>query len=132
MGELKKVLKHDHSLTDILKVCIFAIVMMAPFFAVLFECLYMVCNKNAPSNYTGVQQDVFYNALTNITTKTVFTWTTSTAMFSTISAVLTGLEFGSNNILAILLTYWILNTLIYVLFDIIIDMFVKLTHFLRN
>lgn len=132
MGELKKMLKHDHSLTNLLKVSIFAIVMMAPFFAVLLESLYMICNKNAPSNYTGVQQDLFYNAVANLSSKSLFNWTTGTAMYTTITAVLTGLDFEANNTLALLITYWILCTLIYVLFDIIIDMFTKITHFLSN
>lgn len=128
MGKLKEKVKHDHSLTNLLKVCIFAVVMMAPFFAVLLESLYMIVNKNAPTNYTGVQQDLFYNAVANLSTKTLFTWVTGTGMYTTINSVLTGLDFGPDNTLALLLTYWIIITLIYVLFDIIIEMFIKLTH----
>ena len=131
MEKLKE--KHNHKLTDLLKVLIFATIMLAPFIAVMVECLYMIINKNAPTNYTGVQQDVFYNAINNIGTKSIFTWTESTAIYTPINNMLTGLEIGTGtNILAILLTYWSLNTAIYIVFDIIIFCFTKITHMLHN
>ena len=125
--------KHKHCLTDLIKICIFATVMLAPFFAVAVECLYMIVNKNAPVNYTGTQQDVFYNAVNNITTKPLFNWTTSTGIYATINSMCTGLDFrGSANILSILLTYWSLNTAVYIVFDIVISLFTKLTHWLHE
>lgn len=131
MGKLKDA--HDHALTQWLKVIIFGIVMLAPFFAVLTECMYMICNKNAPLNYTGTQQDVFYNAINNIATKPIFNWTINTGIYTTINAMTTGLDMGTGaNTLAILLTYWALNTAIYIVFDIIIVLFVKLTHFIND
>ena len=130
MEKLK--LKHDHKLTDMLKVLIFAVVMLAPFFAVLTECLYMIINKNAPSNYTGTPQDVFYNAVANLGNKPIFSWTTDTAIYTAISGMTTGLEMGTGaNTLALLLTYWALNTAIYIIFDIVIVLFTKLTHLLN-
>ena len=122
-------LEHDHKGTQILKVVIFSIIMLAPFLAVLTECLYMICNKNAPTNYTGTQQDVFYNAINNIATKQIFNWTTNTGMYTAINSMTTGLEFGTSaNTLGILLTYWTLNTGVYVIFDIVLWCFTKLTH----
>ena len=134
MEKLKNLkVKHKHSLTDYLKVLIFAVIMLAPFFAVATECLYMICNKSAPTNYTGTQQDVFYNAVNNITTKPIFSWTTSTGIYTTINSMCTGLDFGgSANILSILLTYWSLNTAVYIVFDIVITLFTKLTHWLHE
>lgn len=127
MAQLEK--KHDHTMTKGLKAFIFCIVMLAPFIAVAVECLFMIQNPNAPTNYTGTQQNVFYNALNNIGTQSIFNWTTNTGMYTTISSVCTGLEFGTSaNTLAILLTYWIINTIIYIIFDIIIEMFIHLTH----
>lgn len=132
MGKLK-LGKHDHSLTDILKVLLFAIVMLAPFFAILTECLYMICNKNAPTNYTGTQQDVFYNAITNIGNQSIFNWTENTGIYQVINSMCTNLEIGTgSNFLAILLTYWTLNTCIYIIFDIIISVFTKLTHIVNQ
>lgn len=131
MEKLKK--KHNHLLTDILKFTIFAVIMLAPFFAVLTECLYMIVNKNAPTNYTGIQADVFYIAVDKIATKPIFTWTTNTGIYTPINAMLTGLDFGtSTNTLAVLLTYWSLNTAIYIVFDIIIWAFTKITHFVNE
>lgn len=125
--------KHKHCLTDFLKFAIFATVMLAPFFAVAVECLYMICNKSAPTNYTGTQQDVFYNAITNLTTKPIFTWTTNTGIYTAINNMCTGLDFGgSANVLSILLTYWALNTGVYIVFDIVIVLFTKLTHWLAD
>ena len=51
MEELKKK-KHNHKFTDILKVSIFSIVMLAPFIAVGVKCLY-VLNPNANQSYYG-------------------------------------------------------------------------------
>lgn len=131
MGKLEK--KHDHSLTDYLKAMIFAVVMLAPFFAVAVECLYMIFNKNAPTNYTGTPQDVFYNAITNITQQGIFNWTTTTGIYTPISAMTSGLDFGTaSNTLSILLTYWALNTAIYIVFDLILFCFVRITHFLNG
>ena len=126
---MEKLGQHNHEGTKKLKVFIFAIIMLAPLIAIAVECLYMILNPNAPTNYTGTQQDVFYNAVNNMTSKAIFSWTEDTAMYTTIDSVCTGLEFGTSaNTLAILLTYWIINTLIYIIFDIVIEMFVKLTH----
>lgn len=48
-----KELKHNHSLTDLLKVILFSIVMLLPFFSVLTRSLYVICNKNAYQSYSG-------------------------------------------------------------------------------
>lgn len=126
---MKNHAKHDHKLTNLLKYVIFAIIMLAPFFAVITECLYMVVNKNAPSNYTGTPENVFYLAVSKIATQPIFSWTTNTGIYTPINAMLTGLDFGTGtNVLAVLLTYWSLNAAIYIVFDIIIFMFTKLTH----
>ena len=121
---------HDHSLTDWLKWIIFAIMMLAPFFAIVIECLYLICNKNAPSNYNGVQQDLFYNAVANMCNKPLFNWTTDTGIYTTINAMCSGLQI-ENGALPILLTYWSFITLIYIVFDLVIGIFTKITHLLK-
>lgn len=45
--------KHDHTLTDLLKVIIFAVLMLTPFLDIMSRCLYVVCNKNAKESYYG-------------------------------------------------------------------------------
>ena len=45
-------IKHNHSLTDLLKILIFSILMMIPFIDVGTRCLYVICNKNAYQSYS--------------------------------------------------------------------------------
>lgn len=51
-------LKHDHSLTDLLKVSLFSILMLAPVISVGVRCGYVMINKNAKDSYseTNVQK----------------------------------------------------------------------------
>lgn len=44
---------HKHTLTGILKVLLFALLMLAPIFSVASRCLYVICNKNAYQSYSG-------------------------------------------------------------------------------
>lgn len=255
MGELKKI-KHNHLLTTLLKNIIFAVVMLAPFFAVLSRCMYVTFNKNAKDSYSLLQNNeyqlvdnqvtlknnymymftnnrdvynttslqrvyctnfvaisgftngdipnnvtyfrVYYNSnnqvytlhlhgdtdnypslgtyanpsnkqftfestseqtntnyLTNIqliqfgTQNTldnafeysvnqlnemqIFNWTTNTAIYTPINSMCSDLGFTQNdNVIALLLTYWAINTAIYIIFDIVIACFTKLTHFMSS
>lgn len=45
--------KHDHKGTKALKLTIFFTLMLAPFMAVLFKCVYVTFNKNAKDSYTS-------------------------------------------------------------------------------
>lgn len=133
MEELNRKGKHNHKWTDKLKVIIFAIVMLAPFFAILVECCAISWNPYVAANYTGTPTQIFYDAIDNLNTQPIFNWTSSTAIYTAINNMCTGLEFGtSGNTLSLLLTYWSLNTAIYIVFDIIIYMFTKLTHFMNE
>ena len=130
MQAVKGLNKHDHSLTDVLKFVIFMIVMLAPFFAIMTECLFVICNKNAPSNYTGTVQDVFYNAVANMVSKPLFSWTTQTGIYTPVNAMCTGLDV-QGGALPVLLVYWALMTAIYIVFDIVIKIFTTLTHMIK-
>lgn len=46
-------IKHDHSLTELLKVFIFSILMLLPFLSVLTRSMYVTFNKNAYQSYSG-------------------------------------------------------------------------------
>lgn len=252
--EKVKLGKHKHTLTDLLKVLIFSIVMLGPLFAVGSKCIYVACNKNAKDSYygetineekqtytdkiklgytyylqrenlnrivpqttfikidetaifnsnrseipqywnnnksvikyfrftydssTNTERIVFFNenyiqynsfgyvnftlsitftaqnsinlsfddwfyyieynnysyldnafyyAVDELNEQPIFSWTKNTAMYTAINTMTEGLELGENNILALLLTYWTLMTLIYIIFDIVIVLFTKLTH----
>lgn len=45
--------KHDHKFTNLLKVAIFALLMIAPLFASISQMLYATFNKNAYKSYYG-------------------------------------------------------------------------------
>lgn len=251
MEKLKQKNKHDHLFTKILKVSIFALVMLAPMFAVAAKCMYVTFNKNAKESYygetineqltqnvdsnnfqnnnqytftfnrnddfyyTGVMlvnnvniisysnpseldnipiddiyqiyldfrvvrfyytnndyfsiniayrtgiisfylenssnitqgflqhltittyndysyiDNVFYYSVEQIGNEQIFSWTKNTGIYGAINTMTTGLGIDpTNNILAVLLTYWSLITAVYIIIDIVIEMFVKLTHLL--
>lgn len=248
MEKLK--LKHNHLLTNLLKVCIFSIVMLAPFFAVGIKCAYVSFNKNAyesysdkktmqttlitdnsqviegnnyminlkesgegysqyiyfnsstidfeyiagttlpydpagfrfyPNNthlriidtnnntynyvlnnekrtylngqsfnlkngelYTSTQavrfymisyipgdlDNAFYYAINQLHEEKIFNWAEHTGIYTAINGMTEGLEMGENNTLALLLSYWAICTAVYIVFDIVIVMFTKITHFI--
>lgn len=45
--------KHNHSLTDLLKILLFTILMLAPVSMIATKCLYVICNKNAYESYSN-------------------------------------------------------------------------------
>lgn len=47
--------RHDHKLTDLLKVCIFSLLMLAPLVASCSQWIYATINKNAYQSYSGTQ-----------------------------------------------------------------------------
>lgn len=51
-----KDVKHDHSLTDLLKVSIFSLLMLAPMINVGVRCAYVTCNKNAYQSASMVNE----------------------------------------------------------------------------
>lgn len=259
--------KHNHKLTDLLKIAIFSLIMLAPMFAIASKCLYVACNKNANESYSGttyivkqpvyyetnevedyndliinqiyhysnnfqtieapqtnmllftfyatenikeqfnlnnnvneltyyIQTDgkpyvyyidsivryenivnkpfdfviksyrenisyidniiqyfsksemklvkeyidvtqqetldnVFYMSVNDIKNQTLFNWTTDTAIYSAINGMCNGLAV-QDGVLPILLTYWSLMTAIYIVFDLIIFTFTKITHFVNS
>lgn len=72
MSDNKKLpkIKHNHTLTDILKASIFSLVMMAPVTAIGVTCAYVVCNKNAYQSYSDdskvLEQNITLNNLDEI------------------------------------------------------------------
>lgn len=54
-------IKHNHSLTDLLKVILFSILMILPFLSVATRCLYVICNKNAKDSYSNYVETITTN-----------------------------------------------------------------------
>ena len=119
--------KHDHHFTDKVKGFIFVLILLAPLLAILCECMIAIYNPNATTT-----TNVFYTAVNNMNNSTLFNWTEDTAIYTALNSMLVGLELGTGTTtLAILLTYWSLMTAIYIVFDIIIFCFTKLTHLIQ-
>lgn len=57
---------HKHTLTGILKVLLFALLMLAPIFSVASRCLYVICNKNAYQSYSGITYENEYLNTINV------------------------------------------------------------------
>lgn len=74
--------------------------------------------------------NVFYYAVEDLKNEKLFNWTEDTAIYSAINTMCTGLDV-QGGVLPLLLTYWALMTAIYIVFDIVIVVFVKLTHFME-
>ena len=58
--------KHDHKLTDMLKVCIFSLLMLAPLIASCSQWLYATFNKNAYQSYSGTQTQYVQQKVENV------------------------------------------------------------------
>lgn len=61
-------IEHDHKLTNLLKVSIFSILMLAPLISIVTRCAYVVCNKNAYLSYS----DTYIEKTQEITSYTQF------------------------------------------------------------
>ena len=81
-------LKHNHSLTDLLKILIFAILMLAPIGAVATRCMYVICNKNAYQSYYGetINEEIDTTIQPNeMVTNTEYLMTTNTTTYDFVS-----------------------------------------------
>lgn len=70
-------IKHNHSLTDLLKILIFSILMLIPFIDVGIRCAYVVCNKNAYQSYYGetINENQIVNVGNNLQENHIYTLT---------------------------------------------------------
>lgn len=87
-----------------------------------FNYIYNIDNSN-----TNYMDNVFYSATNDIKNSTLFNWTENTAIYTTMTTMTQGMGITDSTI-PLLLTYWSLLTAIYIVFDIIISIFSKLTH----
>lgn len=87
-----------------------------------FNYFYEIDNSNL--NY---MDNVFYTATNELENSTLFNWTENTAIYTGITTMTNGMGI-TNTTIPLLLTYWSILTAVYIVFDIIIVMFTKLTH----
>lgn len=82
---------------------------------------------------TNKLDNAFQYAVEQIPNEQIFAWTKNTGIYTPINAMCNGLGFNAqNNVLAVLLTYWMLCTCVYIVIDIVIACFTKLTHIFGN
>lgn len=120
--------KHDHSATKCLKVALFTILMLLPLIYIAFQCLPYTFNDSTTIPETTSIFDTASNLLLN---SDLMTWTTNTLLYTGVNAMFTQLNINSNLIIE-LLTYWLMLTSIYVIIDIVLEMFIYLTHWIND
>ena len=113
-------MKHKFNYGKFLEWLIFAIIMLAPFIAVLTECQVLTKNPNAIEGYAGTPTEVFYNAVDNLSSKTLFNWTMNTSLYTAVNTMITELEM--NNVISLLLTYWLLEGIVFFIIHIVISL----------
>lgn len=98
---------------------LYASIMFAPIFAVLVSCLYIVFNKNAiaPTNYNIY--DMFYYAVSEVNTMSLFSWARNTFLAQPILYITDLFNMPSNHEVITLLCYWLSISIIWLVFDLI-------------
>lgn len=120
-------MKHKFNYGKFLEWLIFAIIMLAPFIAVLTECQVLTKNPNAIEGYAGTPTEVFYNAVDNLSSKTLFNWTMNTSLYTAVNTMITELEM--NNVISLLLTYWLLEGIVFFIIHIVISLISYMCNF---
>lgn len=83
-------------------------------------------------NYIAQDMDnAFEYSVSKIADSQYYNWTQNTAIYTGVEAMTTGLGISGATI-PILLTYWFLLTVIYIVIDIVINLFTYITHFLNK
>lgn len=80
---------------------------------------------------TDTLDNAFYYAVDQMKDNELFAWTKNTALYTPINAMTSGLGITTDAI-AVLLAYWLYITLIYVIFDIVIELFTYLSHLIMG
>ena len=78
----------------------------------------------------NTQKNFFYESIDELHNQPIFNWAEHTGIYTAINGMTEGLDMGENNTLALLLSYWAICTAVYIVFDIVIVMFTKITHFI--
>lgn len=86
--------------------------------------------ENVEIHNEGTLDNAFEYSINRLKEDNLYNWALNTGIYEGIEAMTTGL--GMNNTIAMLLSYWGICTAVYIVFDIIIFCFVKLTHFMND
>lgn len=119
--------KHNHKTTACLKVILFSLIMLMPLWVILIETLPYVFNDMA----TLPSGSLWEQAKTYLLASDLISWTSNTILYTGINAMNTQLNITSP-LITELLTYWLMLTSIYVIIDIVLEMFVFITHWAND
>ena len=81
-------------------------------------------------NKNSYLSNAFEYAIEDLENSNIYNWSKQTGIYTAINNMVEGL--GASNILGMLLAYWGILTAIYIVFDIVIECFTKLTHLLAD
>lgn len=119
--------KHDHKITKLIKASLYAIIMLQPLIIICINVMPYIFNKaNALVN-----TDLYSQAEQLMLSNNIISWVNTTAIYTAINNMFTGLNITSQTI-TYLLTYWMMITAVYVVIDIVIETFVYLTHWFTD
>ena len=85
---------------------------------------------NLETDKSANLDNAFEYSLSQIEESSYYNWATNLGIYTPIYNMVNGL--GGHDIIALLLAYWSIYTAIYIVFDIIIACFVKITHLLQS
>lgn len=87
-------------------------------------------NVNTYVYQTNMLDNVFEYSINKLKENNLYNWSKETGIYTAINNMISGL--GANDVLAMLLAYWGILTAVYIVFDIVIECFTKLTHLLTE
>lgn len=82
------------------------------------------------NNYSYLD-NVFEYSLNKLEQEQYITWTQNTAVYTGVNAMTTGLGI-TQTVIPMLIVYWFILTIIYIIIDIVLALFTKLTHMIGN
>jgi len=124
MEKLKPI--HDHKLTDLIKVCIFALMLLLPFLIWIPTGIYYGFNEHA--NQVQSIPTEMVNAWKTMWTTDVFSWTQNSILYTGLTNFTGVLGINQASCINNLLTYELIITTIYIVLDIVLTLFKWLTH----
>lgn len=124
--------KHDHKKTKDIKSKLFCITMLLPFIYLFSYFLIFALNENSIPTDSTIANELS-TAIVNLNNWAPFKWATefSNPIRLTIYNLCEAFNINSG-ILVSLITYWITISIIYIIFDIIIEAVVYITHFFNK
>lgn len=123
----KECKKHDHTITNKLKACLYVIIMLMPLIIILINALPYIMN----SSNTLTSNDLYSQAETLMLSNNIISWVNTTGIYTAINNMFTQLNVNST-IIIYLLTYWLMITAIYIVIDIVVEVFIYITHWFND